>query len=247
MSTFIIKQTTFRMNYPYRSCCNNGGAVCLVDGNIYIYLTVTFIAIQHPMMVTVELFFFDGGNITVTNSTFINNTASVGGGGAIYSARRYTNISLVNNIFSHNTAAYCGVIDVDEFYHYNVTITGNTFIYNRAVGFAAGNIGGGVICIRNASLTISGNNFSHNSAVGDAGVMRVDESNIVIEKSIFNNNTAGGDGGVFHTYFYPNQYTISRSTFTNNRAGDDGGVIYVGRAGSHVTVYQSTFSLLCLL
>ena len=43
--------------------------------------------------------YFDGGNITVTNSTFINNTASGGGGGAIYSARRYTNVSLTNNIF----------------------------------------------------------------------------------------------------------------------------------------------------
>ena len=186
--------------------------------------------------------YFDGSSITVTNCTFINNAAPAGGGGAIYSARRNAIVSLVNNIFSHNTAAYCGVIDVDEFYHYNVIITGNTFIYNRAVGLVAGNNGGGVICIRNASMTISGNNFSHNSAAGNAGVIRIDESEIVIKKSIFNNNTAGGDGGVFHTSFYPNRYTINHSTFTNNRAGGDGGVMYVGRAGSHVIINQSTFS-----
>ena len=186
--------------------------------------------------------YYDGDNITIINSTLVNNRASGGGGGAIYSARRYTIVSLKYNFFSYNMAAYCGVIDVDEFYHHNVNITGNTFTYNRAVGLTAGNNGGGVICIRNASMIISDNTFSHNSVVGDAGVMRVDESNVVIEESIFNNNTAGGDGGVFHTYFYPTHYIISRSTFTDNQAGDDGGVMYVGRAGSHVTISQSTFS-----
>ena len=132
--------------------------------------------------------YFDGGNITITTSTFINNTASAGGGGAIYSARRYTNISLVDNIFSLNTAVYCGVIDVDEFYHYHVNITGNTFSHNRAVGQVAGSNGGGVICIRNASIFVLDNNFSHNSAAGDAGVIQVDESNIIIDGSVFSNN-----------------------------------------------------------
>ena len=186
--------------------------------------------------------YYNGGNITATNSTFINNTVIGGGGGAIHSVRRYTNITLTNNMFSYNTAAYCGVMDIDEFFHHHVDFTGNTFTYNRAVGLVEGNNGGGVICIRNASISLIDNDFSHNTATGDAGVIRVDESDVTVQRSIFSNNTAGGDGGVFHTYFYPSTYTISHSSFTDNQAGGDGGVMYVGRAGSHVAISQSTFT-----
>ena len=186
--------------------------------------------------------YFDGGNIIVTNSTFINNTAVSGGGGAIYSNRRNTTISLTDNTFIYNTAAYCGVIDIDEFFHNNFNFIGNTFTYNRAVGLVEGNNGGGVICIRNASISLIDNDFSHNTATGNAGVIRVDESDVIVQRSIFSNNTAGGDGGVFHTYFYPTTYTISHSSFTDNQAGGDGGVMYVGRAGSHVAISQSTFT-----
>ena len=138
-----------------------------------------------------------------------------------------------------NTAAYCGVLAVTEFYHYSVIITGNAFTHNRALDPVPGNIGGGVICSRNASMIVSDNNFTNNSAAGDAGVMNVDESDIIIERSIFSNNMAGGNGGVLHTYFYPTRYSIINSYFIDNQAGGDGGVMYVGRAGSHVTISQS--------
>ena len=299
LSTFIIEQTTFRINkYPKNTCCrNSGGAISLSGGSMDILnsnfssnlasdydghggaiftsrakvtiigtyfsdnsagirsghggavyfsggvvtITKTYFSDNRAVSGSGAAVYFDVGNVTVSNSTFINNTASAGGGGAIYSARRYTNISLVNNIFSHNTAAYCGVMDVAEFYHYHVNIIGNTFIYNRAVQRISGNNGGGVICVRNASILVLDNNFSHNSAAGDAGVIQVDESDIIIQRSIFSNNTAGGNGGVLHTYFYPTRYTIIDSSFTNNQAGGDGGVMYVGRAGSYVTVSQGTF------
>ena len=241
-SNFLFKQVIFSNNhFPY-SCCGNrhGGAIYLENsGNMDIHNSN--FSSNSAFNGHGGAIYFDGGNITVTNSTFINNTASAGGGGAIYSARRYTNISLINNIFSHNIAAYCGVIDVDEFYHHYVSITENTFIYNKAVGQVSGNNGGGVICIRNASFLVLDNYFSHNSAAGDGGVIQVDESNIIIERSTFKNNTAEENGGVLYTYAYPTRYTIINSIFTNNQAGGDGGVMYVGRAGSHVTVNQSTF------
>ena len=218
----------------------NGGAVYFGSNNI----SITNSSFINNTAITGAggAVYFGGSNISITNSSFINNRASGGGGGAIYSARRYSNISLVDNIFNHNTAAYCGVMEVAEFYHYRVNIIGNTFIYNRAVQQISGNNAGGVFCIRNASVLVTDNTFSHNSAAGDAGVIQVDESNIIIEGSIFSNNTAGGNGGVLHTYFYPTSYIITNSSFTNNQAGDDGGVMYVGRAGSHVTINQSTFS-----
>ena len=263
----IIDQCTFQNNN--RLCCGPGGAVGLYKANINIINSnfigngVTYISgsysggavyAQQGQVIITNSHFSDNsagsnggavyvadGNITVSNATFTNNTAS-GGGGAIYSNTRYANISLTNNTFSHNTAAHCGALDVRQFYHPHVNITANTFTHNRAAGTLAGSNGGGVICIRNASIFILDNNFSHNSAAGNGGVLRVDESDVTVERSVFDNNTAGDDGGVFYTYFYPTTYTITHSTFTNNQAGGDGGVMYVGREDSQVTIHQSTFS-----
>ena len=261
-STFVIEQSTFRNIYSPNSG-NRGRAIDISGGNMDIsncnFSTnvVTgsgsggaVYASSAVLTITKSYFsgnraendggaiYFNGDNIIVINSTFINNAAIAGGGGAIYSAGRYTNISLINSFFSQNTAAYCGVMVVAEFYHYHVNITGNAFTYNRHI---SGNEGG-VICIRNASVLVLDNNFSHNSAAGNAGVIHVDESDIIIKRSIFRNNTAGRNGGVLHTYFYPTRYTIINSTFTNNQAGGDGGVMYVGRAGSRVTMNQGSFS-----
>ena len=222
-----------------------GGAVYIPDGHAGVNITDSYfiyneVASNGGRGGAVAI---NGGKVTVVNTIFINNTANNGGGGAMYAGNSYTNISLTNNTFSHNTAAYCGAIDVGDFYHYNTTFTGNTFTYNRAVGRVAGNNGGGVICIRNASVSVLDNNFSHNSAAGDAGVLRVDESDVTVERSIFSNNIAGGNGGVFHTYFYPTSYTITQTSFTGNQAGGDGGVMYVGRAGSQVRIQQTTFGV----
>ena len=149
-------------------------------------------------------------NILVSNTTFTYNMASSGDGGAIYSGDsvRYESLlislSLLNNTFSNNTSAYCGVLSVDKPYRNNAKIVGNTFSYNRAVGQAAGNNGGGVICVRSASVSVLENQFSHNVAAGDAGVLLVDyESNITISKCTFNNNIAKSNGGVLYTYFDP--------------------------------------------
>ena len=243
-SNFIIEQAAFRNNfYPYYGCCSNSGAIYIGGGGNLNILNSNFSdnSASHGAGGAI---YFDGNNITITNSNFVNNTAIAGGGGAIHSVRRYTNITLVNNIFFNNTAAYCGALEITEFYHDNINITGNTFTYNRAIRQISGklNNGGGVICIRNASVLFLDNNFSNNSAAGDAGVIQADESDVIIERSIFSNNSVGGNGGVLHTYFYPTIYTVTNSSFTNNRAGGDGGVMYVGRASSHVIISQSTFS-----
>lgn len=180
-------------------------------------------------------------NITISNTTFINNTASTGGGGAIYVTGSYTNISLTSNTFSYNTAAGCGTLDIRESYHCSADLTGNTFTHNRAIGQIFGVNSGGVLCTRNASVLIRDNNFSDNSATHDAGVLQVDESDITIERSKFSNNTAGGNGGVLHTNFYPVSYTIIDSSFTNNKA-DNGGVMFIGKADSQVNVSGGTFA-----
>ena len=191
-----------------------------------------------------------GNNITITNTTFVNNTV-VGGGtvalGDIYvytyyytTTRLTNNISLTNNIFSHNTASFCGALSVLDS---RVNSTGNIFTDNKAVGLTATRIdGGGVMCARNSSISLSDDTFSHNSAMGDGGVITVDNSSVMVDRSIFSNNTARRNGGVFHTYFHATTYSISRTSFMNNHAGESGGVMFVGRAGSLVRISQSTFN-----
>ena len=187
-----------------------------------------------------------GNNITtsITNTTFVNNT--VVGGGTVGLGDRYTtirlinNISLTNNIFTHNTASFCGALSVLDS---RMDSTGNIFTYNRAVGLTVtGSDGGGVMCVRNSSISLSDDTFSHNSAVGDGGVITVDNSSITVDRSIFSNNTARRNGGVFHTYFNPTTYSTSRTLFIDNHAGESGGVMFVGRAGSLVRINQSTFN-----
>ena len=212
--------------------------------------------------------YFNGGNIIILNSTFINNSAiaSDGVGGAIYYSDGYSAITvilLINSTFSHNSAANYGVVKMTDSYiyysyEYNIIsfyISGSTFTYNRAIDEIPGNNGsggaGGVICTRSATIYIIDSNFSHNSAAGDGGVIQADDSQVLtIERSIFSSNTAGGNGGALQTYLYPTRYTITNSLFINNRAGGDGGAMYVGamyvgQAGSHVTIYESTFSNNC--
>ena len=241
VNNLVIDESTFVNNYSPRTSFGKG-AIHIRYGINTTILNSNFSDNHAVGNDNGGAVYVDGGDITIINTTFVNNTALGGGGGALYSARRYTNIYLTNNTFSYNTAAYCGAMDIDDFFHYHVNLIGNTFTYNRAVGQVAGNNGGGVICIRNASISLMDNNFSHNTATGDAGVVRVDESHVTIQRSIFSNNTAGGDGGVFHTYFYPTTFTIAYTSFTDNQAGGDGGVMYVGRAGSYVTIVYSTFT-----
>ncbi len=178
-------------------------------------------------------------SVVVTDSTFINNTATTEGGGAIYSNSRYSNVSLISSRFSYNSASYCSVLDVDEYYHFSVNLTDSVFTHNTATGQL---IGGGVACIRNASIDIIRSTFKHNYADLHGGVFYIDESVTSVEGSLFVNNSAAVDGGVFYTYVHASSYNIRGSQFTNNSAGDDGGVLFLGRVNSQVNIDESILS-----
>ena len=185
-------------------------------------------------------------HITGTNSStsvldgiFVNNTAVTLGGGAIYSNSRYSNVSISSSTFTHNTASYCSVLDVDEYYHFNVSITDSIFTSNTATGTL---LGGGVACVRNASVTIRGSAFRYNHAHLHGGVFHMDESRVLVDESLFLNNSATANGGVFYTYLHPSAYEVRRSEFSYNSAGEDGGVLYIGRVNSRVTISQCVFT-----
>ena len=179
--------------------------------------------------------------IIVNNSIFVNNSATNGSGGAMYTKRGF---SIINSIFGYNRAPLCAAMSIEQStYDRPMMITRSTFLHNIAVGSTVrGNIGG-VGCIRNANMiSILSSTFSHNIAAGGGGVFDIEDSTIIIESSTFKNNTARVDGGVFYTRAFPSRYTINESTFINNRAEDDGGVIYLGRSGSFIQLFENSFT-----
>ena len=175
-------------------------------------------------------------SVHVTDSTFVENTAITEGGGAIYSNGQYANITLTPSTFHKNSASYCSVLDVDNYNHFSVNLTNSIFTYNTASGQITG---GGVACIRNASINIIDSTFKHNFANHHAGVFYIDET--TVDGSLFINNSAALDGGVFYTYIHASNYIIRRSQFSENMAGDDGGVILIGRLNCYVSIDETIF------
>ena len=177
--------------------------------------------------------FGTNSSISVFDSHFINNLATTEGGGAIYSNGQYANVTITSSTFHNNSASYCGVLDVDNYNHFSVNLTNSIFTYNTASGQTIGP-GGGVACIRNASINIINSTFKHNFAKLHAGVFYIDESHTTVDGSLFVNNSAALDGGVFYTYIYASDYIIRRSQFSENMAGDDGGVMLIGRLNYYI-------------
>ena len=155
-------------------------------------------------------------SISVANSDFTNNIAVTEGGGAIYSNGRYAKVTLTSLTFHNNSASYCSVLDVDNFNHFSINLTNSIFTYNTASGQT---IGGGVACIRNASINIIDSTFKHNFVNHHAGVFYIDESQTTVDGSLFINSSAALDGGVFYTYVHASDYIIRRSQFSENMAG----------------------------
>ena len=231
-SKLISEHSTFTNNVA-----NNGGAIYVRNIS-----SITSCDFFHNTALN-----FGGGiystgtnsSIFITSTFFINNTAISFGGGAVYSNSRYSNITLMSSIFSNNSASYCSVLDVDEFYHFNVSIRDSVFTLNTATDSV---LGGGVACIRNASIELLRSTFKHNYAALHGGVFHIDESDILVDGSLFVNNSAAMDGGVFYTYVHASNYNIRRCLFSHNSAGADGGVIFIGRVNSQVKINESIFS-----
>ena len=179
-------------------------------------------------------------SVIVNQSTFIYNTASRGGGGAINFDGECTSCTISESVFISNSAPYCGALSTGLFREFsNIGIIDTAFYYNRAV--SGNSIGGGAACINSVSSTVTNCTFVGNTAAGYGGAMLADNSEVTITNTIFINNTAGYSGGALITYASPSNYTIIASIFKDNRAGDDGGALFIGHTGSDVTVERSNF------
>ena len=156
--------------------------------------------------------------LIVENSTFINNTVSGRGGGAIYSSYN-SKATIINSKFDNNDSSQA--IENNE---------------------KLGQHGGGAILIWSESeLTIQDSEFINNKGA-TGGAINSLLSQLTVENSIFKNNdsTAGSgapnngrggaiytDGGSLNDYISSGRIEISNSLFEENRAAGEGGALFL--------------------
>jgi hypothetical protein len=161
----------------------------------------------------------NSGTLTVTNSTFSNNTAGGGLGGGSGGA-----------IFNDGT----------------LTITNSAFASNRVGGFGGGS--GGAIA-NNGSLTVTNSTFSGNGASGESSAAGGAISNVgtltVASTTFSANSVTGRLGGAGGGISNGGTLTVTNSTFSGNVAGSGhpgasrgGGIATSGM----VSIANSTFS-----
>ncbi len=173
----------------------------------------------------------NNGTLTVTDSTFSNNSISgYGQGGGI--CNMLGTLTVINSTFTDNSApsdggGVCNIMGT-------LTMTNCTFTNNSSYG------GGGIF--NQGILTVTNNIFTDNSASYQGGGI-FNDGTLTVTNSAFTNNTAEFGGGIFNgLYFVTNEVsnsTVSNSTFNNNTATFGGGGIY--NAGT-LTVTNSTFT-----
>ncbi|NES02452.1 MAG: DUF4347 domain-containing protein [Okeania sp. SIO2F4] len=170
--------------------------------------------------------------LIVENSTFINNTVSGRGGGAIYSGYN-SKATIINSKFDNNDSSQA--IENAE-----------------KLGEHAG---GAILIWSESELTIEGSEFTNNKGANGGAINNL-LSQLTVENSIFKNNdsTAGGtksfsghggaiytDGASLHTDNLGDTIRISNSLFEGNKAAGEGGALFLfGYPPDEIIVENST-------
>jgi predicted outer membrane repeat protein len=178
------------------------------------------------------------GDLVVTNTVFLNNSAPYGG--AIYVQGYGAKLKLVNDYFEGNVASDKGGAIFSQGQaqlNSDNTWLGTTFFNNRAGD------GGAFFSGYNGKLLIENTTFISNSATtGNAGAVTSYRGNITIRQSTFNQNKAlNGWGGAVNlagndTFGSP---LVENSTFFEN-AAKYGGAIGSDGFDMYMTVTNST-------
>ncbi|HZC07362.1 MAG TPA: right-handed parallel beta-helix repeat-containing protein [Ktedonobacterales bacterium] len=159
----------------------------------------------------------NGGSLTITNSTFSDNSASYGSaGGGVYS--NGGSLTITNSTFSDNSASYRSVSSSGGGV-YNLggalTITNSAFTGNSAIWGS-----GGAVYNDGNDLTITNSTFTDNRGYWGGGIRNV-EGSLTITNSAFSGNQTPRVGGA--VYDDGTDLTIINSTFTGNSSGFYGG------------------------
>ena len=175
-------------------------------------------------------------SITINNSMFEANCASIGG--ALYFGTK-TNITISNCVFTFNHAVDClkqyclgGALFVNE--TSRVIITNSTFENNTS------DKDGGVAVVFNATLLVSNGNFLKTKAKNRGGIVAAfQHSVLVFNTSSLNSSTANNGGAI---YLDRGSLNFSGCRISNNEAHEMGGVLFMLKEGYVVIDHHTIIS-----
>jgi predicted outer membrane repeat protein len=173
------------------------------------------------------------GALTLTNSTFANNTAGSNGGGGVYNVGALT---LISCTFTGNTvsssAAGGGIENISSG---TATISNCSFTNNAANGSGSSAGSGGAIA-NSGAMTITSSTFTSNTAASDGGAIYNDGS-LTISTTSFTDNSVLSDGGAIRS---GGTLTITACTFAGNSAASVGGAL--DSSDTTLSVTNATFA-----
>lgn len=171
-----------------------------------------------------------GGDLTIENSAFSNNSSRYGGG--VFYQTNSGNLNISNSAFQNNSVTRSNGGVIYNQYRTTANIAGSYFQENSASNY------GGVV-FNDGNLTVADSVFSSNTAASGAAIYN---SNTVTMNNVsFIDNIGTESVGAVYTTGMMN---ITNGTFENNR-GETGGAIGVyGIVGDglYTVVKDSTFT-----
>ena len=161
---------------------------------------------------------FTHSNVSITHTTFENNTAEIGGD--IY-ADEESEISILNSTFTGDDGPQSPISEEPAlggaiFSHRSVLSIVTCQFHNKHAS-----VGGSAI-FSLTNINVSGSTFDSNSATDHAGGLFAYNSTVFIYRSTFHNNSAYGGAGVAT---YMGRITVVESIFTHNTAHQHGAAL----------------------
>ena len=179
--------------------------------------------------------------IQLTDSSFFNNVAWHGDGGALGTGE-YGDISELHingSLFQNNMSYYAG----GAIYADLTTFIDDTQFIDNSTGFVNGsstNGDGGALCTSDDATTITNSLFEGNHSNGYGGAIACEGEGLTIGGTRFRNNSSHDHGGAIDLH-QDGVTSITGSSFTGNTATDDpGGAI--GMNGGAADIRNTTFS-----
>ncbi len=171
-----------------------------------------------------------GATVTIQNLTLANGNSTTGG-----AIENYGNLTVINCIFTSNTAGWDGTnTNYGGAINNQGTLTVNNSIFNNN----SARVGGAIYNSPNSTLKVNNSIFTDNA--GKLGGAIYNHGSSIIKSSTFTKNTAQRGGAIFNLN-YDLLLNVDNCIFTdNNAASNFGGAIY-NNAGN-VTLTGSTFT-----
>ena len=227
-------------SYDSNQSTGSNGGVLYADHNVGAFLpnTITisdaiFDSNQAPNGTVYSgnggvLYVYHRSTVTITNSEFLDNSATKGG--AIWVVGANDTVSITSSTFTDNSADQSGAVGVmanGSTYPTDLTIVESSFIDNIANADFAGAVslgddfGGthmyGAVTIQNSYFE---NNVAQSSQYAYGGAVFIqtsDSDNVSITDTIFDSNTADASGGGLYINT-ADIVTLTRNRFWNNEA-----------------------------